>query len=143
MLVGPFDAVAVTPGLREWYATSQDEDLEYAAMARAADLALDAAVDGRRVVVAVEVDAAVVRVVDDPVGAVVLDALAADAVASFHIDAADAVTAVRAAREAMASARTGEVPDAVEDLDDHELAWFAAQELDDVLGVLGAEQPER
>ena len=57
---GPLTAYAVTPGLREWYLSEDIEELEYAALGRAALaslrlLAADPAAPRRRVVVAVDV----------------------------------------------------------------------------------------
>lgn len=57
----PLRAYAVTPGLREWYVSDDLEELEYAALGRAAAaslrmLAEDGAAPRKRVVVAVDVD---------------------------------------------------------------------------------------
>ena len=57
---GPLVAYAVTPALREWYLSDDIEELEYAALNRAAQaslrlLAADAGAQRRRVVVAVDV----------------------------------------------------------------------------------------
>ncbi|WP_440980352.1 DUF6912 family protein, partial [Streptomyces acidiscabies] len=57
---GPLVAYAVTPALREWYLSDDIEELEYAALSRAAlaslrQLAADAGAPRRRVVVAVDV----------------------------------------------------------------------------------------
>ena len=57
---GPLDAYAVTPALREWYVSDDIEELEYAALSRAALaslrlLAADPGAPRRRVVVAVDV----------------------------------------------------------------------------------------
>ncbi|MGW3466363.1 DUF6912 family protein, partial [Streptomyces olivaceoviridis] len=57
---GPFVAYAVTPALREWYLSEDIEELEYAALSRAALaslrlLAADPDAVRRRVVVAVDV----------------------------------------------------------------------------------------
>jgi len=133
---GPFDAVAVTSGLREWYSTSDADGLEYAAMARASDLALEAATADRRVVVVVEADDVDVDVTDEPVGSVRLVRIEGARVASFHVDDATAVPAVRLARAALAKAIPDSMPWEVEHLVDHDLAWFARQELDAVIAEL-------
>lgn len=57
----PLRAYAVTPGLREWYVSDDLEELEYAALGRAAAaslrmLAADAGAPRKRVVVAVDVE---------------------------------------------------------------------------------------
>ena len=62
----PLDAFAVTPGLREWYLSDDVEELEYAALLRAAQASLrllvaDPAAPRRRVVVAADVPAGLVR----------------------------------------------------------------------------------
>ncbi len=72
---GPLEAYAVTPGLRAWCASDDEEELEYAALGRAARASLrllaeasrSEAVPGRRVVIAVEVPDA--DVAADPDGA--------------------------------------------------------------------------
>src|SRR5690349_23713180 len=58
----PGEAHAVTPGLREWYAEGDEEELEYAAFTHAAQEALillqrDAAAPRRRVVISVDLPA--------------------------------------------------------------------------------------
>lgn len=128
----PVDAgFAVTDGLRAALAEHDDdlEELEYAAMTMAADASLDlvaADLDAppRRVVVVVE---AAAQVVDDPTGSVRLDHLAglADVVA-VHLDDDDAAPAVRAAVEAM---RTGSPGSNRDEVDQHELMWFAPEEI--------------
>ncbi|MDG4862190.1 hypothetical protein P8605_29015, partial [Streptomyces sp. T-3] len=57
---GPLTAYAVTPALREWYVSDDIEELEYAALSRAAAASLrllagDPASSRRRVVLAVDV----------------------------------------------------------------------------------------
>ncbi|MBL0781655.1 hypothetical protein G6541_33145, partial [Streptomyces albidoflavus] len=57
---GPLTAYAVTPGLREWYVSDDIEELEYAALTRAAHgslrlLAADPDAVRKRVVVAVDI----------------------------------------------------------------------------------------
>ncbi|MFD8352545.1 DUF6912 family protein [Streptomyces coelicoflavus] len=140
---GPLVAHAVTPALREWYRSDDMEELEYAALNRAALaslrlLAADAGVARRRVVVAADVpDAAVEAGPDggtDPValGEVrVAGPLPLAKAAAVHVDSADAEADVSAAAEALAAADGGD-DDArfvVEGADDHELLWYATQEL--------------
>lgn len=134
---------AVTPSLREWYVEGDQEELEYAATLAAARASLrlvagrPAEGSARRIVLAVEVadgdarpdlslDRAAVRLAAPvPVSAVV----------SAHVDDAAAEPDVRRAVAALPAADSGDedarwVVDAVED---HELAWYAAQELDSLL----------
>jgi hypothetical protein len=134
-LAGPRDACAVTPALRDWYAEGDDEDLEYAAQSRAADLSLaliaeDA--DPRRIVLAVDVPFELDPGVDDLVGVTITGAVVLSDVAAVLIDAPAAIPAVVAAIEALTRS-IAEVPPEVEVLDEHELAWYAPEELNDLV----------
>ncbi|MGA5202144.1 DUF6912 family protein [Streptomyces variegatus] len=145
--VGPFTAYAVTPGLREWYASDDIEELEYAALGRAAQasLRLLAAAPGaprRRVVIAVDVadraaSADPGRGPDAAPGEVrVAGAVPLGKAASVHADAADAEADVTAAAEALPTADAGD-DDAqvvVDGAEDHELLWFATQEIANLVG---------
>ncbi|MEV5314852.1 MULTISPECIES: hypothetical protein [unclassified Streptomyces] len=145
---GPLLAYAVTPALREWYLSDDIEELEYAALGRAAlaslrRLAEDAAAPRRRVVVAVDVpDGAAVADPDralDPaaLGEVrVAGAVPLAKAASVHVDAEDAEADVAAAVQALEAADGGD-DDAqfvVDGADDHELLWFATQEIPNLVG---------
>ncbi|MFF4581655.1 DUF6912 family protein [Streptomyces sp. NPDC001389] len=142
----PLRAYAVTPGLREWYVSDDIEELEYAALSRAAAaslrmLAEDAAAPRKRVVVAVDVDekAAVASpgVDEATLGQVTLAAAVRLAVAAaVHVDAGDAEQDVTAAAGALAAADGGD-DDArflVDGAEDHELLWFGVQEIPGLLG---------
>lgn len=141
----PLTAFAVTPGLREWYVDDDAEALEYAAMteaARASLRLLDAAPQAarRRVVLAVDVADSAVEIRDDLDRGVVqvLQAVPISAVASVHIDDADAEPTVAAAAQAIVAADLGD-PQAQERTDDAEgfdLAWYATQEIGDLLDHL-------
>ncbi|MFF0448304.1 DUF6912 family protein [Streptomyces sp. NPDC004609] len=140
---GPVTAYGVTPGLREWYVSDDIEELEYAALSRAAAASLrliagNPGVARRRVVVAVDVrdrDA-----VADPdraldagsVGEVrIANAVPLGAAAAVHVDADDAVGDVTAAADALGAADQGD-DDAqftVDGADDHELLWYGVQEI--------------
>lgn len=134
----PLTAFAVTPGLREWYQDDDIEALEYAALSEAARASLrliqaDPTAAARRVVVALDAPDADVEVRDDLDRGVVR--LRADppitAIASVHVDDADAEEAVRVAAGAVDAADLGD-PDAEERVDDaegFELAWHAVQEI--------------
>src|SRR4051812_45593837 len=116
---GPFVAYAVTPALREWYLSDDIEELEYAALNRAALaslrlLAADADVPRRRVVVAVDVpDGAALGDPDrglDPaaLGEVrVAGTVALAKAAAVHVDLGDAEGDVSAAADALAAADRG------------------------------------
>ncbi|GHE86940.1 DUF6912 family protein [Streptomyces fumanus] len=148
---GPLLAYAVTPALREWYLSDDIEELEYAALSRAALaslrlLAADAAAPRRRVVVAVDVpDGAASADPDrglDPaaLGEVrVTGAVPLAKAASVHVDSADAEPDVTAAAEALPAADGGD-DDAqftVDGAEDHELLWYATQEIPNLVGFGG------
>lgn len=144
----PLEAFAVTPGLREWYVSDDIEELEYAALARAAQaslrlLAAHPDVPRRRAVIAVDVPDTAVR--SDPdrgldpatLGEVRLSQRVplSDA-AAVHLDADDAERDVAAAAEALGAADAGD-DDAqftVDGAEDHELLWYATQEIPNLIG---------
>ncbi|GLW71637.1 hypothetical protein Kpho02_39360 [Kitasatospora phosalacinea] len=139
-------AYAVTPALREWYVSDDLEELEYAALNRAALssvrlLAADPDAPRRRVVLAVEVaDSAVTPFPGDEyqdqasLGRVVLGGPVRLAkAAAVHADDTDpdVLADVTAAVGAIAAADGGD-QDAqftVDGAEDHELLWFAIQEI--------------
>ncbi|MFJ5234225.1 DUF6912 family protein [Kitasatospora sp. NPDC088391] len=144
-------AYAVTPALREWYVSDDLEELEYAALNRAAlsslrMLAADPGAPCRRVVVAVEVaDSAVSPFPGDEyqdqatLGRVVLAGPVRLAkAAAVHADDTDPdVLADVAAAVAAVAAADGGDEDAqftVDGAEDHELLWFATQEIAALLG---------
>ncbi|MFG3288006.1 DUF6912 family protein [Streptomyces sp. NPDC048179] len=146
---GPFVAYAVTPALREWYLSDDVEELEYAALNRAAlaSLRLLAAEPGaarRRVVVAVDVpDGTATADPDrglDPaaLGEVrVTGTVALAKAAAVHVDSDDAEEDVTAAAGALAAADGGD-DDAqfvVDGAEDHELLWYATQEIPNLMGL--------
>ncbi|MFI0237016.1 DUF6912 family protein [Streptomyces sp. NPDC016845] len=144
----PLTAYAVTPALREWYLSDDIEELEYAALSRAALASLrllagepDAA--RRRVVVAVDVaDKAAVTDPDtglDPASlgeVTVRETVRLAKAAAVHVDADDAEADVTAAAAALGAADHGD-DDAqftVDGAEDHELLWFATQEIPNLVG---------
>ncbi|GAA1241521.1 hypothetical protein GCM10009665_35350 [Kitasatospora nipponensis] len=144
-------AYAVTPALREWYVSDDIEELEYAALVRAAQsslrlLAADPGAPRRRVVVALDVpDAAVKPFAGDEyqdqlsLGQVVLAAPVRLAkAAAVHADAADPEVAqdVATAADAVTAADAGDddAQFSVDGAEDHELLWFATQEIPGLLG---------
>jgi hypothetical protein len=134
-------AYAVTPALREWYVEGDIEQLEYAAAAAAAreslQLLADSAageVSARRVVVAADVpDGVAPRPAPDLGRAAVRLAAAVplSQVVSAYVDSASAQDDVRRAVSALGPARDGneDARFVVDSVEDHELAWYAAQEL--------------
>ncbi|WP_405821062.1 hypothetical protein OG241_34815 [Streptomyces sp. NBC_01390] len=148
---GRFVAYAVTPALREWYLSDDIEELEYSALNRAALaslrlLAMEPGVIRRRVVVALEVaDGVAVADPDrglDPgaLGEVrVGGPVSLGKVAAVHVDAGDAEGDVAAAAAALGAADRGD-DDAqftVDGAEDHELLWYATQEIPQLVGLLG------
>ncbi|WTO36947.1 hypothetical protein OG399_22425 [Streptomyces achromogenes] len=145
---GPFVAYAVTPALREWYLSEDIEELEYAALGRAALaslrlLAADPDAVRRRVVVAVDVPDRTASVDPDrglepaALGQVTVTVSVPLAkAASVHVDAEDAEGDVAAAARALPAADGGD-DDArfvVDGADDHELLWYATQEIPNLVG---------
>lgn len=137
-------AFAVTPTLRESYAEGDDDELAEVALHEAAlaSLRLLAAHEGetlpRRAVVAAEVDDAKYRPdLDDAV--VRLSApVAMDRVIAAYVDNVGAEPAVTAAIAVIDAADLGD-EDAelvVGDAQDHDLAWYANQELPFLLELL-------
>lgn len=145
----PVRAFAVTPALREWYASGDDEELEYSAMTHAAgeSLRLLAASPGaprQRVVLAAEVPPEAVGPaaggfgsdLDHPADVVVNAAVPVSKVVSAHVDDPAAEPDIRAAAEALAAAEEGD-DDArftVDGAEGHELLWHAASELKYLFG---------
>ncbi|MFD1813425.1 DUF6912 family protein [Rhodococcus gannanensis] len=145
-------AFAVTPALREAYASGDDEELAEVAMGEAARASLrllageigDAdpgsavEVRFRRAVIAADVDDVTVRSdLDDAV--VRLGApLRLSSVASVHVDLSEAEPAIERAVGIVDAADLGDA-DAefvLGDAEDHELAWYATQELPFLLELL-------
>jgi len=136
---GPVPGFAVTPALREAYASGDEEELEYAALSEAARaslrmLAEDPAAPARRVVLAADIPAELLSwdAQDSEPGRVVIsEPVTVDLLASGHVDDPGAGTDVRRAAEALAAADAG-AEDArftVDGAEGHELGWYATQEL--------------
>jgi hypothetical protein len=136
---GPLPGFAVTPALREAYASGDDEELEYAALTEAARASLrlladDPKAPSRRVVLAAEIpdDQVSWDTRDREPGRVVIGApVPIQRLASAHVDDPEAGADVRRAAEALAAADAGD-EDArfiVDGAEGHELGWYATQEL--------------
>lgn len=135
----PLRAFAVTPALRESYASGDLEELEYVAMTHAARASLrllgaDAGAPRRRVVLAADVPTEHVGHnggFSDPTVVEVTAPIALPWIVSGHIDDMLAVSDVAKAVEALPAADTGD-DDArflVDGAEGHELLWYATQEL--------------
>ncbi len=130
-------AHAVTPGLREWYAAGDDEELEYVAFVRAAQDALhllrhDPLAPRRRVVIAL--DLADVSAADPALGSSVVrvaSSLTLSQVAAVHVDGPGAQGDVAAAAEVVELAAAGdeEAQFTVDSVEDHDLEWYDVTEL--------------
>jgi hypothetical protein len=141
----PLTAFAVTPGLREWYVDGDEESLEYAAMLEAARGSLrlidaDANAARRRVVLAADAPDGSVTVRDDLDRGVVqvADQVPLAAVASVHVDDADAEPTIAEAAESIIAADLGDPvsQEKVDDAEGYELSWYANQEIATLLALL-------
>ena len=136
---GPVPGFAVTPSLREAYASGDEEELEYVAMTEAARaslrmLAQDPAAPPRRVVLAVEIPAEQVKLDardKEPARVLIGEAVPVECLASAHVDDAEAGPDVRAAADALPAADAGDedASFAVDGAEGYELGWYATQEL--------------
>jgi hypothetical protein len=135
---------AVTPALREWYSSGDEEELEYVALTQAARASLrlllaDPQAPGRRVVLAAELpdeQVAGIAGFDEPALVEIKVAVRVRDVVSGHIDDPGAAGDVRAAVDALPDADSGD-DDArfvVDGAEGHELLWYATQELRHLLG---------
>jgi hypothetical protein len=140
---GPLPGFAVTPALREAYASGDTEELEYAALTEAAraslrllagDLAGDPTTPARRVVLAADLPAEHVKSDPrdgEPARVSISQAIRLKDLAAAHVDAPDADADVRSAVQALPAADAGD-EDArftVDGAEGHELGWYATQEL--------------
>jgi hypothetical protein len=135
---------AVTPGLREWYAEGDEEELEYVAFTRAAQAALrllrkDPQAPRRRVVVSADLtQVAMAEDADRELGSSLVrltGPVPLASVAAIHVDDIDAEDDVAAAAEVVEEAVAGD-PDAqftVDGAEDHELAWYDVSEIDHLI----------
>jgi hypothetical protein len=138
-------AFAVTPTLREAYAEGDDDELADVALREAALASLrllagegTSDLPPRRAVVVAEVDGVTTRPdLDDAVVRLSAPIAFTDVIAAY-VDNADAEQAVVPAIEAVDAADLGD-EDAefiVGDAQDHDLAWYAAQELPFLIELL-------
>jgi hypothetical protein len=138
-------AFAVTPMLREAYAEGDDDELADVALRDAALASLRllagegiSSLPPRRAVVVAEVEGAAARPDLDDAVVRLSEPIAYDQVIAAYVDNADAESAVVPAIEAVDTADLGD-EDAefiVGDAQDHDLAWYAPQELPFLLELL-------
>ena len=135
----PVRGYAVTPALREWYASGDLEELEYVAMAHAARASLRLLADDpqaprRRVVLAADVPDEQVDHnggFDEPTLVEVRIPVMVDRVVSGHVDDQLAVADIAEAAAALPAADKGDddAQFAVDGAEGHQLLWYASQEL--------------
>lgn len=131
---------AVTPGLREWYAEGDQDELEYAALTAAAResirlLAADPTAPQRRVVLAADIAEAPPRDAVERGTVALTDPIPMRKVAAAHVDDPEAMQDIAAAVAASAAADSGDNDAAftVDETEAHELQWYATQELSALL----------
>ena len=143
-------AFALTPALRESYTSGSTEELEYVALTDAARTSLrllavnpdpedtDEQEPPRRVVVSADVEDVTLRPDLDHAVVRVSGPIPMDAIAAIHVDAPEAEEAVRAAAAVIDDADLGDEDAelALGDVEDHELAWYATQELPFLLELM-------
>jgi len=138
-------AFAVTPTLREAYAEGDDDELAEVALRDAALASLrllggEQPGDGprRRAVLVADVDDARPRPDLDDAVVRLAGPVPFDRVVCAHVDNADAESAVATAIDAIDAADLGDEDGelAVGDAQDHDLAWYAPQELAFLLDLL-------
>jgi hypothetical protein len=135
----PVRGFAVTPALREWYASGDLEELEYVAMTHAARASLRMLADDpkaprRRVVLAADVPDEQVEHdgrFDEPTLVEIRVPVPVDLVRSGHVDDPVAVDDIAEAAAALPAADSGDEDArfAVDGAEGHELLWYASQEL--------------
>lgn len=148
LLVVNGTAFAVTPTLREAYAEGDDDELAEVALREAALASLrllasgadpsDSGLPPRRAVVVADADDVTARPDLDDAVVRLTGPLPIDAVVAVYVDNADAESAVLAAVDVIDDADLGD-EDAeltVGDAQDHDLAWYAPQELPFLLELL-------
>ncbi|CPU08885.1 Uncharacterised protein [Mycobacteroides abscessus] len=139
-------AFAVTPALREAYSAGDEDELSEVAMREAALASLrllaneggDAGLPARRAVLVADAEEAKLRPDLDDAVVRLSGAVPMSAVVAAHIDLAQAESDVVRAAAVIGAADLGD-EDAelvVGDAQDHDLAWYATQELPFLLDLL-------
>ncbi|MGJ7906801.1 DUF6912 family protein [Actinopolyspora sp. H202] len=146
-------AFALTPALRESYSSGDAEELEYAAMREAARASLrlistelgdseeaEAEEPPRRVVISADVrdEEATLRPDLDYAVVRLANPVPWKKIAAVHVDTAESEEAVRQAAPLIDDADLGDEKAelALGDAEDHELAWFAPQEVPFMLELM-------
>lgn len=134
----PLAGYAVTATLREWFAAGDAEELDYVALTDAGRAALhlldvDAQAPRRRVVIAVDVPDGWVRARPEHGRSAVsvAEVVPWARIVAAYVDDPVAEAAVAAAAESVVAAELGsdDASFLVDEVDGHELGWYAVQEL--------------
>lgn len=143
---GGITAFAVTGALRQWFQSGDEEELEYAATSDAAYAALrflaaDAGLPMRRVVIAADINSSLVQGTHEADrGSVrIVGPLKLSQVESILVDGDDAIPDVTIAAGVLSKSENGD-RDAeflVSQAAGHELLWYAASEIAELLLVDG------
>ena len=135
-VAGPLRAHAVTPTLRAELPDGDEEEWEYTALLAAAQDALGLLDPGdppRRVVLAADVPTAVPVGPGEVTAVDVTEPVPLASVAAVHVDGPEAEVAVTTARSAWRRLEAGDGQQddlaAVERCLDHDLGWYATQEI--------------
>ncbi len=122
-ITGEFDVVVATPAFAEWIQSDDPEDLACAVLMRAGDLALELAHDYRRVVLVVDAEPNYLEAPEAAPGSGMIGQITRQQIVCIFVDDSSSADAVKAARADAA---------AIELLDELDLVWFDAQELNAV-----------
>ncbi len=130
----PFVGHAVTAALQDAWPEAGEEEWEYAALTAAAHEAIGLLTDEdqpRRVVIALDAPGVLPLDQGDPTQVQVAEVVPLRRVASVHVDSVEAADDVEQAREAWARAEAGDeaAGAVVERCSEHELEWYAVQEI--------------
>ena len=130
-LTEPLEGVIPNEAFAQWIESDDPEDMEFAALSRAGDLALLLAETNQRIVAVVDVDVDGLEINDEPAGTAFLANVSSSQIASLHVDDALNKAVIADARKALASDDdSGEAE--LTAVDDCDLLWFDALELADV-----------
>jgi hypothetical protein len=134
-LTEPLEGVIPNEAFAQWIESDDPEDMEFAALSRAGDLALLLAETNQRIVAVVDVDVDGLEISDEPAGPAFLANVSSSQIASLHVDDALNKAVIADARKALASDDdSGEAE--LTAVDDCDLLWFDALELADVAASL-------
>lgn len=126
------EGVMADQALAAWAEAVDEEELALAALSRAADLAIDLASTGVRVVVVMQAEPSTLHALAEPPGATEVSGLRARDVVAFYVDSDDAAESVLGVRAALNDNDEDLVVTLLDELDGFDLQWFAPEELGDL-----------